>query len=175
MTALHTAWVSEQRIVVYDNEGWNAKMFANNPNFVEKRDKMFSDQTESVAYQVPSNCTPLFAATDPLKQRMLDGIDKSVIEELMLFNKCCRTHYPRTLKLVIANFDTDYDRTYILLPNMGEIWTIVFYGRHFEDSLSKYGSYLMAGQMRAAGAKELRAKILKYGIVHTITLGEGNK
>lgn len=157
--------------VIGSSYGYNIEIMQGNPEFERHKAKALGNGGETVRIRLPADCTPRFARDTPLKQRILHATEASMVQTLTQFN-ALGVRYPRHLRIVIANFDTDYREAEVFIPLTGEVFHVALMDP--EDPLSRtymeQGGFPVRPEYQPEAARILRGKIVKYGIVRGITL-----
>lgn len=140
---------------------------------------MFDATTQTAQFVTPRDCTPRFDKTTKLKRFILKEIEREMDERHRnppLDAVINRPILPKQVKIIIANFNVDYSRTFVLVPNEGSVeevkWRRVSYTLEGERL---YDNRFRAGPVRGDFVTEdLIRKILKHGIVRVIHPGKGS-
>jgi hypothetical protein len=110
--------------------GYDMALSEQNLDYQEKRNFVFNDRTrhgfsgdvQIGELHVPVKCPLPFEADTPLKRRMIDVIQKSVESKLNWFVKNLGDYYPERMTLAIENFDTDFQATYVVIRQTGQVF-----------------------------------------------------
>jgi len=115
--------------------GYNTELSEQNLDYQEKRDFVFNDRSrhgfngdvQVGELHVPVTCPVPFEADTPLKQRMIEVIQKSVENQVISYVKHLGVHYPARVTIAIANFNTDFQQTYVVVRQTGDVFSITLH------------------------------------------------
>ena len=121
---------------------------------------------------IPRDCTPHYASSTPQKERMLATVLSTMERTLSRFRQREPMKYPRTLDLVIADFNVEYPMTYVLVDSEHAVYTIALHNaQDFDsDAYEREGIYPVGYRVIGPHTKELIEKIRKHGIRRAIVL-----
>ncbi len=140
---VHFAAFFEGRIkdgkgVIAKYEGFNLAAGRPFPQIREFKERFVSGYIMKDMLTIPSDCTPRYDPPTPQKELMV----KTVVSTMkMLLNGYSRdgiSKYPPEVKIVIADFNTDYPYTYVLVEPAKELYTVVFHDPEDYDN-DEYG------------------------------------
>lgn len=119
---------------------------------------------------LPADCTPKYDPTTPKKELMLRTVVRTVQDHLDDWAKKNIAKYPRDLTLVVADFNVDYPRTYILVEQTNKVYRVSLHNPQDYDSdeYEREGYYPFGEQYNPA--KSLIEKIRRHGIRKEIIL-----
>jgi hypothetical protein len=161
-----SAWGNFYSVFVKDGEAAVGTSNGYNLDRSSQKPWVFDDEQQTVQIQIPADCTPHFLPETPLKTQMLDLVTSSIAKELQVFNKYngVGAHYSGGIRIVIANFNTDYPETYVTIPSIGLVFTVTLHASIAPLADLPTDGYEMVeiyGEENKARANE---KIQKYGI-----------
>jgi hypothetical protein len=161
----------DQVVVGYSN-GYNLDSTRGTLDFEKNREKVFGGEVQTAQLREPTDCTPHFAGVTPEKERILMTIEKTMTNELTLFNKSGGANYPKQVTIIIANFNWDYPETQVFVPSTEQVFHVAL--RNAADPLSdtylRQGEYPVGLEGNQQNVKVVRDKIVKYGIDRQVTL-----
>lgn len=171
-----SVFTKDDRTVVGSSYGYNLDSVRGTADFEKKRAQVFGGgKIEKIELRVPADCTPHFTQETPLKVQMLKVVETTMAKELTLLNKNGGAHYPRQIRIVIANFNTDYPETQVFIPSMEQVFHVALQDAAdpLSDKFLKQGEYPIMPEYDKQAVKALGDKIDQYGIVREITIGGG--
>lgn len=118
---------------------------------------------------VPITCDLVLEADTAVKRAMVDAVQRSMTISLSLFNKT-GANYPSRVRIVIANFNTDFAATYVLVRDTGEIFGVLL-----NDPMASPpgdAEYLVWQPYNRSDLPPIRRKIMATGIDGEIQLGK---
>jgi hypothetical protein len=157
--------------------GYNAELMQANPGYLESRNKVFGEDWAKHAFGVhsrvgelraPFDCTRVFAADTPDKLAIVEAIGRSVARILPFSRDAARL--PKRVRIVIANFNVDDGKTYVVIRETNEVLGVSLY-----DGLetARSGStYIVWEPGNASEAPKIRSKVLATGIEREIQVGK---
>ncbi len=108
------------------------------PEFRKFKKRFTSGSVMKDTLTIPADCAPRYDPPTPQKEQMV----KTVVSTMkMLLNGYSRdgiSKYPPEVKIVIADFNTDYPYTYVLVEPAKELYTVVFHDPEDYDN-DEYG------------------------------------
>ncbi len=164
-----TVFSSRGQAAVSVASSYNVEEMRGSERFEKDREKVFRSEAETVSLNLPKDCTPKEVQKTPIENEMIAVIDRTIRNELRTFNKLAGTNYPSELRVIIADFEWNYPRTFVLLPTTGEIFSVALHDARnpLDDRFLKQGEYPIQPIAPAPGRVQ---KIEKHGIVREIRL-----
>jgi len=155
--------------------GYNTELSEQSLDYQEKRDLVFNDRSrhgfsgdlQVEELQVPVKCPVTFEADTPLKLRMIDVIQKSVESQLNWDVKNLGDHYPARVRIAIANFDTDFWQTYVVVRQTGKVYSVTLHDPTdpLGDGLLERGDYHV---VEKSFSREVMSELRRYVIANGI-------
>lgn len=171
MATLFTILSKNGRTAVVDMTGYNPDLMRENFDFKQKRNRVFGHTFQVAELQVPLACSIQFEPDSALKLRMVSAVERTMIKQLSQANEFGGMSYPRRLKIVIANFDPDYDQTFVEVADTDEVFIV---GLHeYADPLGEIldpDDYPFGQVYWPEQVKQIRQKIGRVGIQGEIEL-----
>ena len=164
------------KAVVTSSWGYNKELMKQSPAFQQSWGRVFDDNSKHAfgsdvrigELPVPTICTLVLDADTAVKRAMVDAVQKSMTISLSLFNRT-GANYPASVRIVIANFNTDFAGTYVLIRETGEIFGVVL-----EDPMEFSPAdteYVVWQPYNRSDLPPIRRKIMATGIEREIQLG----
>lgn len=104
--------------------------------------RFHSKSTENFVIDIPSKCAMEFPPSEE-KTGMVNAIVNTMSSFVVQVNKTEHYHYPIPLKIVIANFNVTYPRTFVYIETTGEIYSVELHNpdNYFDDTDLKHKLY----------------------------------
>ena len=160
------------QVLVSDLTGFNVDNMREEPNFKRDKSLVFTDPSRETSILLPANCTPHLLPTEPLKTRMLDVVEKTIANQLLSVDND-KVKPGSNVKIIIAEFDTDYPWTYVFVPETNEMWIVSLRGKSdpFGDQAISAGEYPSGLVYNKDWIETLKGKLAAFGIVRQIEVG----
>ncbi|HEY1773588.1 MAG TPA: hypothetical protein VGH91_10400 [Gammaproteobacteria bacterium] len=136
----------------------------------QEKARFRSSITTKLSFSIPNSCEMNFK---PFKEKyaMVDTIINTIQVFMGDVKRSGQAPYPTPLHIVIANFDVDYPRTLVYIPETHEVYGIGLHDAqdYYGDAFIKAGSYPfnLIGYFKADDPYVM--KIMKYGIPELVT------
>ena len=165
------------KAMVTSSWGYDKRLLKENAVFQEQWGRIFDDSSKHAfggdfrigELRVPSTCAFVLESDTAIKRAMVDAVRRSVAVSLTLFNMTGAS-YPARVRIVIANFNTDFGVTYVLIRETGEI-----FGVRLDDPVTdppQNTKYLVFELYNPSDLPPIRGKIMTTGIEREIQLGK---
>ena len=146
-------------------------------SFQESWGKVFDDTSKHAfgsdvhigELHLPIKCALVLESDTPVKRAMVDAVQRSMAISLTGFNKPA-ADYPARVRIAIANFNTDFAATYVLVRDTGEI-----FGVALNDPVGfppENAEYVVFELFNPSDLPPIRRKITATGIEREIQLGK---
>ena len=171
MSGFFIGRVKDGKGVALLDRGYNVDVSPQVPGYAEDR-RHFVGGTMKDTLTIPTDCTPRYDPPTPQKERKLQTVVTTMQKQLSSFVRIGAAKYPREITLIIADFNIDYPRTYVLVKPPGELYTVTLHNRQdYDDDLyEREGEYPLGSLRVTPHLKDLLAKIHKHGIIRKIVL-----
>jgi hypothetical protein len=119
------------KAVVDSSWGYAKTLMKESASFQESWGKVFDDTSKHAfgsdvhigELHLPIKCALVLESDTPVKRAMVDAVQRSMAISLTGFNKPA-ADYPAWVRIAIANFNTDFAATYVLVRDTGEIFGV---------------------------------------------------
>ncbi len=151
---------------------YNEELADKLPEYSADRSHFIGGTISKTSFVIPPTCEPHYDAMAAQKELMLRTIVKTMQEYLGSRIRMKRWTGPRTVTLTIANFNTDYPGTDILVKPSGTLYTVDFHKPedYTSDEYERNGWYPVRDLFPKSDYQDLEAKIKKYGISRRISI-----
>lgn len=170
MADLYYGTYSDHRIAITGVDGANTAVKNIMQWLMRRKQKFFSGQIKKFDYTIPKQCVMSFPPS-PEKTAMLNTIVNTMTDFVKQVDQRTQFQYPTPLHIVIANFDVDYPRTFVYIPETREVYNLTLHDitNYFGDTFLKDGYPLSLVNYFSKDSPFVK-KILKYGIYKTIDI-----
>lgn len=147
--------------VVVQRSGYNIELLRGEPAYERERRRVYAAETQRIGVDLPATCEPKFDPDTPLKAEMKALVASSLSTALATWGR----RAPRGgVRMIIADFNTDYPETFAWRQDTGEVLRI---GLISNDPMSytggAYKRYVVTPVARGPVAIQLRRLIQRYG------------
>jgi hypothetical protein len=175
LVTFYTITSKGTKAIVTSSWGYDKTLAKESAPFQESWGRVFDDGSKHALggefrlgqLHVPIKCALVLEADTAVKRAMLDAVQRSIAISLTLFNRT-GANYPAHVRIVIANFNTDFTATYVLVRETGEI-----FGVGLNDPVEfppAEAKYVVWQPYNSSDLPPLRRKIMTTGIDREIQI-----
>lgn len=145
---------------VTQRSGYNIELLRGEPAYERERRRVYGGQAQRLRVDLPAACDPKFDPDTPAKLEMKAAVLNSLSNAIATWG---RRPARGGVRMIIANFNTDYPETFAYRQDTGEVLRI---GLAAGD-----GRYAVAPVPPGIVAAQLRRLIQRYGETRLVTVG----
>lgn len=142
------------------------------PQYNEQRRHFETGPIIKTSMIVPEDCTPRYDPMTPRKEVLIDAIVTTVQKMLRRYAIEGRRVYPDRMTLLIANFNLDYQSTFVIGEPIKAVYTVTLHDEHDYqgDEYGRDGEVLTGERTMSVFSKETLREVRRHGIVREITI-----
>jgi len=166
------------KAVATSSSGYNKKLVQGSVGFQESWNQVFGADSSKHSFggdfrigelRVPFRCALVLGADTTVKREMVDAVQRTMTISLTQFNRT-GANYPERVRIVIANFNTDFAATYVLVRETGELFGVLL--NDPVESPPADAEYLVWQPYNPSDWPPIRRRIMSTGIKREIRVGK---
>lgn len=171
-SSFYSGRIKDGKGAIIFTDGYNNELPGLPPQLQEFKNRFKSGTIFKDTLRVPSDCTPRYDPPTLKKELMV----KTVVSTMkMLLNHYASkgiAKYPPEVKIIIADFNTDYPFTYVLVEPVKEVYRITLHdwNNYDSDEYERAGEYPTGEASMDAISDSGLSEIRSHGIVRTIAI-----
>ncbi len=140
--------------------------------FAEHRRHFETGPIIKTSMVVPKDCTPRYDPMTPRKEVLIDAIAKTIQKMLRRYAAEGRRVYPERMTLLIANFNLDYQFTFVIVEPINAVYSVALHDwdDYQGDEYGRDGEVLTGERTMDVFSKETLREVRRHGIVREITI-----